>query len=113
MLTAVQSCPCVHICRAKVSQEHLGQLLNPDLVLQTLLSWQDVKGVTALMLAARGGHAECLELLLQYGADPLLLDSVNRRWGWKDCLMYILPQATNQQFVAVCLRTPVGSLLPD
>jgi hypothetical protein len=62
----------------------MGQLLNPDLVLQTLLSWQDVKGVTALMLAARGGHAECLELLLQHGADPLLLDSVNRRWGWCD-----------------------------
>jgi ankyrin repeat protein len=50
-----------------------------DIVLQALLSWQDIRGVTPLMLAARGGHAECLELLLRYGANPLLLDSANRR----------------------------------
>lgn len=57
----------------------MGQLLDPALVLSALLSWQDIKGVTPLMLAARGGHAECVELLLKHGANPLLLDSVNRR----------------------------------
>jgi ankyrin repeat protein len=55
------------------------QLLNPQLLLPALLSWQDIKGVTPLMLAARGGHADCLALLLQHGANPLLLDTVNRR----------------------------------
>jgi len=60
----------------------VARLLNPDLLLQTLLSWQDIRGVTPLMLASRGGHVDCLRLLLQHGADPLLLDSVNRRWVW-------------------------------
>lgn len=55
------------------------QLLHPEQMLEALFSWQDVKGVTPLMLAARGGHAECLSLLLEHGANPLLLDSVNKR----------------------------------
>lgn len=57
------------------------QLLDPEQMLSALLSWQDIKGVTPLMLAARGGHAKCLELLLRHGANPLLLDSVNNRYA--------------------------------
>lgn len=69
-------------CRSSASDEQVARLLNPDLLLQTLLSWQDIRGVTPLMLASRGGHVGCLRLLLQHGADPLLLDSVNRRCVW-------------------------------
>jgi ankyrin repeat protein len=71
--------PPIFLRRAKVQQESL--LLVPEQVLQALLSWQDSRGVTPLMLAARNGHAECLELLLAQGANPLLLDTVNDRCG--------------------------------
>ena len=34
-------------------------------------------GVTALMMASRGGHVECVKLLLEKGASADLLDKVS------------------------------------
>ena len=40
---------------------------------------RDVRGRTALMIAAEGGHAEIAALLLARGADPSLMDNAGRR----------------------------------
>ncbi|KAF8055395.1 XBAT31 [Scenedesmus sp. PABB004] len=68
----------------RVPKQQVLALLQPDAVLRTLLSWQTGRGTTPLMLAARGGHADCVALLLAEGADPLLLDKPTRR----SCLHY-------------------------
>lgn len=81
VLCSCCACVCWTCHRSSEQEEQMARLLNPDLVLPTLLSWQDVKGVTPLMLAGRGGHADCMKLLLQHGADPLLLDGINRRYA--------------------------------
>lgn len=61
------------------TEDVLQQLQNPDRVVSTLLSWPGSRGVTPLMLACRAGHAACVAILLDNGADPLLLDSITRR----------------------------------
>lgn len=48
-------------------REILGELSGFDKV--HALSWEDVNGITPLMAAARNGHAECVRLLLQHGAN--------------------------------------------
>jgi ankyrin repeat protein len=40
---------------------------------------RDVRGRTALMIAAEGGHAEITDLLLARGADPALKDKAGKR----------------------------------
>jgi hypothetical protein len=81
-------------CRWKPSQvlpwprgprDQVQQLQEPSLVVPTLLSWQNSKGVTPLMLACRAGHAACVAALLDNGADPLLLDKATRRWAPAPC----------------------------
>lgn len=67
------ACCCIH----RPGRE--ARLLHPDSVLPTLLSWQDKSGVSPLMLAARAGHVEVINLLLEHGADPLMVDKPNRK----------------------------------
>ncbi|WIA17784.1 hypothetical protein OEZ85_009297 [Tetradesmus obliquus] len=64
--------------------DQVQQLQQPSLLVPTLLSWQNSKGVTPLMLACRAGHAACVAALLDHGADPLLLCKATRR----SCLHY-------------------------
>lgn len=106
--------PCLDVAR---SQAHMCRLLDPELMLSALLSWQDIKGVTPLMLAARGGHAECLELLLRHGANPLLLDSVNNRYactltrlGLDNALHLVQTMSTAGLFSSPVACSPAGIL---
>jgi len=38
------------------------------------VNWQSFDGKTALLLAAAEGHASCVQLLIQHGADVNLSD---------------------------------------
>lgn len=59
---------------------------------------QDQYGTTALMVAARYGHAACVEVLLEHGADPLARDSQGHSAlilaaarGHLDCMRVLIP----------------------
>jgi ankyrin repeat protein len=61
---------------------------------------QDQHGVTALMVAARHGHAACVEILLEHGADPLARDSFGQSAlifaatrGHLDCVRLLIPRS--------------------
>lgn len=43
----------------------------------TFVGWQSFEGYSALLLAAEQGHKECVEILLQNGADPNQKDSMD------------------------------------
>lgn len=51
-----------------------GALSNTFDPTKKALNQQDLKHRTPLMLACKGGHAPCVELLLQQGADPFAMD---------------------------------------
>ena len=42
----------------------------------TFVGWASFEGRSALLLAAEEGHIECVEMLLQHGADPNQVDSM-------------------------------------
>ncbi len=53
--------------------------LNPCAALSS--SAQDNWGSDALMMAAAQGHADAVQLLLRYGANPNARDCQARSWG--------------------------------
>ena len=75
----------VRICAYEGNNERLTRLLNqdnslangrgmPDSLGSTVKSWQDK---TPLMLASQEGHVNCVQTLLEHGANPNYLDRDN------------------------------------
>lgn len=69
-----------------------------DFSLLPLALRQDLRGVTALMVAARHGHAACVKVLLESGADPLARDHYGNSalmsaviGGHLDCVRLLIP----------------------
>ena len=55
-----------------VSEKGLTDIVEAISKFGADLNFQDSKGLTALMYAARKNKAEVCELLIKYGADPTL-----------------------------------------
>jgi ankyrin repeat protein len=61
---------------------------------------QDGNGITALMVAARNGRADCVEILLEHGSDPLACDIWGQNAlmlatvaGHLDCVRALIPRS--------------------
>eukprot|EP00891_Asterochloris_glomerata_P008887 jgi/Astpho2/8887/Aster-x0830 len=68
------------------------------------LNCSNMYGQTALMLACKNGHADCVEFLLNQGADAMLKDKIHCRtclhyaaWnGWSQCIDILLSHPSTQ-----------------
>ena len=82
--------------------------------IETAVAFQDTEGMTALMLAAAGGHLHCMQHLVDAGSNvqvaneegttPLMLASLN---GHTQCLLYLLGQGADLAATNIDDTTPL------